>query len=54
MPNQETLQTLKNEIAELLQEYEQTKDQDVLAKANVLRIKYAELDVKLNNKKAPN
>lgn len=51
MSDQEMLQKLKSELDQLLQIYKQTNDVDDLSKANILRMQYAELDVKLNGGK---
>lgn len=54
MTEQEMLQKLKLELNRLLERYERTKDPEDLDKANAWRIKYAELDVKLNGHRGTN
>ena len=51
MTGQEMLQKLTSELDQLLERYNKTKDPNDLHKANEGRIKYAELDVKINGGK---
>ena len=51
MNDQEMLQKLKAELDRLLKRSNKTKDLNDLHKANEWRIKYAELDVKINGGK---
>lgn len=48
MTDQEMLQKLEDELNCLLERYQRTKDPKDLSKANEWRMKYAELDVKIN------
>lgn len=45
------LQALKSELDRLLEMYNRTQDPTYLHKANAGRMKYAELDVKINGGK---
>ena len=51
MTDQEMLQKLESELDQLLERFNKTKDLNDLHKANILRMQYAALDVKINGGK---